>query len=660
MGVKEKETRRLEAPWWLTWLLLGGLVLIFASAKIVDHLQTWAPLFAGVGALLVLVVVGWRAAAWAQAEGVRKRVEMWFLLGSVGCLLAIILYSLTGGGDAFSWLKVEIADPKKKDKFEGIIGVLWPMVLGISLIPMILATFAETQRKTTAAGQAPVDAFRIGEAAGNGLTIAFAGAMLFLVCYVASERDEKWDLSYFRTSAPGSATHNMMGSQTEPLRVLLFFPSVNEVKDEVKGYFSELSARTGRVQVEEHDRFVSAKLAKDYKVTKDGTVVLVKGDRSEIIAIGTELKDSRAKLKSFDEEVQKAFMKLARTAKTAYLTVGHGEMNDPGAENTTDPPGMRSASAIKQLLGLLNYKVKDFGLPQGSAQEVPDDAAIVVVMGPTKPFLDQELQALDRYLAKGGSILIALDPGSETTLGPLEARLGVKFDPTPLSDDKQYYPIRREKSDTRWLITDQFSSHASVTTLSRSRVLSGILSIGPGSLVDAPATGGAKKTYVVRTRTTSFNDPNGNYEFDGDEKRQSYNLVAAIEGPKLDVPPEPPPDPKKPEDKPDDKTKKKPEARQMRAVVFADAELVGDFLLSGSQLNAALIADTFKWAGGEEQFMGETRSEKDVPIEHTKGQDRAWFYSTVVGAPILVLAGGLWGVFRRRKRGTAAREEKKS
>ena len=107
--------------------------------------------------------------------------------------------------------------------------------------------------------------------------------------------------------------------------------------------------------------------------------------------------------------------------------------------------------------------------------------------------------------------------------------------------------------------------------------------------------------------------------------------------------------------------KKKPEPKQMRAIVFADAELLGDFLLSGSQLNAALIADTFKWAGGEEQFMGETKSEKDVPIEHTKGQDRAWFYSTVVGAPFVVLGAGLFGVFRRRKRGSQApAKEKKS
>jgi hypothetical protein len=61
--------------------------------------------------------------------------------------------------------------------------------------------------------------------------------------------------------------------------------------------------------------------------------------------------------------------------------------------------------------------------------------------------------------------------------------------------------------------------------------------------------------------------------------------------------------------------------------------------------------------------MGETKSEKDVPIEHTKGQDRAWFYSTVVGAPFLVLGGGLWGVLRRRRRGSVAHhegEEKKS
>ena len=87
----------------------------------------------------------------------------------------------------------------------------------------------------------------------------------------------------------------------------------------------------------------------------------------------------------------------------------------------------------------------------------------------------------------------------------------------------------------------------------------------------------------------------------------------------------------------------------MRALVFADADLLTDGLLGRVRLNYDLAGDVIKWLGGEEQYSGETQSEKDVAIEHTKSQDVAWFYSTIVGAPVLVLACGLLVVARRRK-----------
>jgi ABC-type uncharacterized transport system involved in gliding motility auxiliary subunit len=41
---------------------------------------------------------------------------------------------------------------------------------------------------------------------------------------------------------------------------------------------------------------------------------------------------------------------------------------------------------------------------------VPDDAAVVVVAGPTTDFLPAEIDALNKYLAKGGKLLLEIDP----------------------------------------------------------------------------------------------------------------------------------------------------------------------------------------------------------------------------------------------------------
>ena len=63
-----------------------------------------------------------------------------------------------------------------------------------------------------------------------------------------------------------------------------------------------------------------------------------------------------------------------------------------------------------------------------------------------------------------------------------------------------------------------------------------------------------------------------------------------------------------------------------------------------------MLVDIIKWTGGEEAYSGETISEKDKLIEHTKSQDAKWFYGTMVGAPLLMLGLGFLVVTRRRRK----------
>jgi len=655
------------APWWLTWAMCAGLVAVFLGERVVGHLPTAHKLLTGAGALAVLVVAAWRVMAFAQAAADRRPVDRVLLLGALGCVAALLLYFLG------AYKLVGAMGSPDHPRLRPALGALWPIVLAVSLLPTIFAQLHDTAGRfgrDPSAGEQNVETYRIVEAASSGLTIALAGAFLFLAAWIAAERDHKVDVSYFRTSSPGGATRAIVEhTGGEPIRVLLFFPEVNEVKDEVRGYFDSLAGATGRLVVESHDRTLEAKLAEDCRVQKEGTIVIIRGERCkkgekvESVTLGTEIAEARTKLRSLDEEVQKALMKVARAQKTAYLTVGHGEVNDRGGE-PPDPEGLSSAAVFKQLLGGANYRVKDLGLKDGLGQDIPGDADIVVVFGPRKPLLDEELAALDRYAARGGSLLILLDPAGEASLGPLEKRLGVTFDRTPLADDKQYVRRRMNDSDRRLIVTNQFSSHASVTSLGRSRADSAIVLVNTGSLADVPTAPGVpvpKKTYVVRSLTSTFNDPNDNYGFDtGAEKRVSWNLAAAIEGPAPPAEPvnKPPPDPAQargqdagPADAKDKGTRAgvKVTPHGMRALVFADADLLTDGLLGRVRLNYDLAGDVIKWLGGEEQYSGETQSEKDVAIEHTKSQDVAWFYSTIVGAPVLVLACGLLVVARRRK-----------
>ena len=82
---------------------------------------------------------------------------------------------------------------------------------------------------------------------------------------------------------------------------------------------------------------------------------------------------------------------------------GHGEPDIEDKESAA-----RAARRPRQALENENYEVKKVLL--ASMEAVPDDCSVVVVAGPTRPFLAQELPQLDAYLKGGGRALFLLSP----------------------------------------------------------------------------------------------------------------------------------------------------------------------------------------------------------------------------------------------------------
>jgi hypothetical protein len=616
-------------PPWLTWVVAVALVAVFVGERIVADIAPARLLFSGGGVLVVVAAALWRLVAYRRSSGSVRRTERLFLLAYTGCVLALAGFFLAG--DGAEWLGID--DNESAQRFETAAAVLASILLAAALLPALAAQWATPSGARFDPAAAAVDRLRLTQLAAAGLSVALAGAFLFVTGYVVSARDRTLDVGYFRTASPGTAARQIVESMTSPLRVLLFFPPANEVKDQVLGYFRALDAAAANITIEQHDRLAAPDIAAEHEVTEDGTIVLAVQDRSERITVSTELMQARARLRRLDEDVQRALMRVARDERTIYLTVGHGELND--ASVATAEETLRGVNALRSLFGMLNYRVQNLGVQTGLGRDVPADAAMVLVLGPMRPFLEPELQALDRYLARGGSALIALEPAGEFQLGPLRDRLGLEFRTHVLADDAQHLQQRGNVSDRRLIVTDRFTSHASISTLSRAGVGSGILLVGAGYLEPFGVTSPA--TFVVRSMATTFADADRDFEFDeGAEERKSYNVAAAVE---RDAEPR--------------ASGGAPAAapRLMRSLVYADAELFSDAVVSSLGLNAALAADAVRWLGREEELAGETTSEEDVPIVHTRAEDVAWFYSTILGAPALVLGLGLLAVRRRRRRG---------
>lgn len=641
-------TMRTASPWWASLVFGVGLFFILLGQRLFGHLPTLKMTMTVIGLIAVIAITGLRGFTAMRTQGARRAVERTLLLCQLGVLVSLVLYALTT-----SWgMGLFTMSEKGAAKFSTVLTVLWAIGMVCSIVPMFMIEMSLGVAKRTGfdlktAGDEGVEYYRVREIGWSGLSVALATAFLMVTCNVAKERNVQRDVSYFKTSSPGESTKRIVAASSDTIKVHLFFPASNAVKEQVKDYFEALNRASGHLQIEEHDRFVNAELAGKYKVTKDGVIVLVKGtgdqEKSERIEVDTDIEKARkgaSKLRNFDREVNTQLMKLVRDKRKAYVMTGHGEITDPDSI----PPELkgrvpeRRTSVFRKRLGELNYEVKDLGLID-LAKDVPEDATIVIMLAPTVPLMPAEWAALGRYLDKGGRLLVAFDPKADPSFGELEGKLGIKFNPAPLTDDQAYLPQRGTPADRRFAITTQFSAHASTTALSRS-VDKGLILIESGALEDAPITAKGeqpKKTITIRSMETSFLDLNENFAFDSDEKRQRWNIGAAIEGPRI-------------------KGADGKEKDGYRVLAFADADLFADALVSSMGraavvlVSGPLLDDAVKWLGGEEVFAGEVVTEDDKPIKHTKSQDAVWFTLTIVGAPLLVLTLGLVGTWARRRR----------
>jgi hypothetical protein len=595
---------------------LGGLVLVFLGERVFPTISAARMTLSGAGFALV---VGYLVLRLKSSGDSRRAMDRLLAIFALLTVVALVLsFFTTDNGERLIGLsKTMVA---KREKFETVATIVWVSLLALSALPILFAERALLPMRRAE----NVESRRVLSAEAAALTLALAAIYGALFTYAAGELNLKADYSYFRTSKPGDSTRNMVRELQEPVKVMLFFPPLNEVGREVTSYLKDLTPLSPKFTYEMHDRLLEPSLAKDWKVTQDGMVVLGRGANQQPLAVGADMEAARAKLKTFDNDFQRSLLKASRETRNVLFTTGHGEMSYMAGTE-------RSAPGLRRLLESQNYAIRDLGLAQGLGTEVPKDASIVAVLGPTAPFLPGELETLKKYLEKGGHLLLVLDPEAKVDLDPLANLVGLSFDPTILANDKIHLRRRFNDSDRAILVTNRYSSHASVSSLSRNSTRMPVVFGGAGSIEKRQgADPELRFDFTVKAMTDTFADANGDFQYQSGEKKAGFALAGAvwktINGGGGDA----------------------KNAPEMRAYVITDADALSDFFL-GNEPNDFLFVDAIRWLGGEESFAGAVASSEDVRIEHTKQKELVWFYGTIFLVPFLVLGLGL--VYGRRVRG---------
>lgn len=133
------------------------------------------------------------------------------------------------------------------------------------------------------------------------------------------------------------------------------------------------------------------------------------------------------RLAEFNEQaLANALLRLARGSERLVLWLdGHGERKLNG-------PANHDLGEFGRQLELKGFRVSGFNL--ALAQEVPANAALLVVSSPQVSLLAAEVQELRRYLARGGNLLWLIDAEPLRGLGQIAEVLGLVLTPGIVAD----------------------------------------------------------------------------------------------------------------------------------------------------------------------------------------------------------------------------------
>lgn len=610
-----------------TGLLCAGLLVLFIGERVLGQ-DLGRKIGSGLGIALLLGAFALRVQGRAAAKGDARAVEARLLGAYGGVLIALILYALSvdpllsafGFGD------------DAKSRFESVLSVLWPATMVVSLSALLFMELVYARMPIAES----VELRRVRTAAYAGLTLAFSSVFLLSMNYVVTARDVRRDLSYFKTTQPSASTLKMLEKLETPVNVILFWRKSDDVLQQVEPYFAALARHSDKIKYEVQDSAFVPELCKKHRISGNGWVLLLQGEgdkqKGQSLEIGTELTEARGELRKLDGLFQQNFTKLARPERTVTLTVGHGEYNSRGTSDKGDKDEDKGNGVrlMEEVWKRLNIKTSSLGVAEGLAREVPSGTGAVIVVGPSKKFMPEEVDTLLNYVRKGGRLMLMLDPGNDDGLDPLLAGLGVVRKPGVISSEKNH--LRRAHNDTDKIIvfSNRYSSHASVTTASRYQADIASIFVGGVALDRSPAplTPKPNVTFPLRSASGFYRDLDGDFTRDSDEPEEIENMMAAVT------------------------VTASPGAPEGRVLIVGDGDFMTD-KVSTNNGNVMVFIDGLAWLIGNEELNAEVSSEEDVPIEHSRQQDKLWFYATTFGVPLPLLGLAAF-VSRRRRRPTGS------
>lgn len=371
---------------------------------------------------------------------------------------------------------------------------------------------------------------------------------------------------YWRADVSESGVHSLSEQSVELVRGLdrnvraVSFHS-GDRRVPVRDLLDRYAYQSDRFSAEYYDPNSRPDLVEKYALQQGGL------ERGQLIL---EIDEEVVKIEEVTESrVTNAILRLVRSdEKRVYFVVGHNERAIEGSA-ADEPVGYKQAA---EALGNENYRVE--ALLLAAAGEVPDDADVVILAGPTQVLRPVEQRALERYVEGGGAVFAAVDPRANTNLGETLSKWGVDLGEDIVIDQVQSY------QNPLVPFAGVYSVSHPITNKMREYTLF--------PEVRSVQAGGPGLTAIISTSETAWAERNlellvseGRFELDGDDLEGPV-AVAVAGTPQTEI------------DAPDDGSA----PPEPRLVVFGDADFAANHAIDAVR-NRDLFVNSVNWLLGD-------------------------------------------------------------
>lgn len=472
-----------------------------------------------------------------------------------------------------------------------------------------------------------VDFFRRRQARYGAIATAsvlVALAIIVAVNYLSARQNKRWDLTANRQNSLSEQTVKVLQSLNAPVKFTVFDRQTE--LERFRNQLDEYAYNSRQVTVEYVDPDTRPVVAREYDIQAYGTVIVDYMGRRERVSSDSEQDLTNALIKA-----------ISGMERSVYFLQGHGE-KDPAR---TERDGY---SAVADALKRDNYKVEPLVLAQ--QKDVPANATAVVLAGPTSDLLPEEADALRRYLARAGKLMVLVDPPINAQAGPLPNVQGLLKEWGVELGNNVVVDVSGATNEPSIAVAATYPPHP-ITDAFRT------LTVYPLARSVDPIAGGANGRVaqpVVETSARSWAETNlasltsekgVQMEPAGGDKPGPVTIGVAVSVPSEASAPPPLADVATP-------PAEAPPKPETRVVVLGDSDFATN-AYGGIAGNPNLFANAVNWLAQQENLIAiRPKQAEDRRVTMTARQQALALWASILILPGMVFGVGIYTWWRRR------------